>query len=102
MKAAIVPKAIAHIMVVCALLELLDLLGLSKKYPYLKQALSQKTCFSENARKCAHFCENAYILCKLDENAHISKENVHIFIGKMCTFSLKMCAFSSKDPYPLG
>ena len=31
------------------------LLGLSKKYPYLKQALSQKTWFCTFSRKCTHF-----------------------------------------------
>ena len=44
-------------------------LGLSKENPYLKQALSQKTCFSENA------C----IFMKMHENAHILTENACIF-----------------------
>ena len=40
------------------LMYLIDLLGLSKKYPYLKQALSQKTCF-------------LLFRLKIHENAHI-------------------------------
>ena len=72
-------------------------IGSFKEIPLLEaSAISENLFFAfsvEYQKKCAHFPKNACILCKLDENACISKENVCIFIGDRC------CTCSSKDPY---
>ena len=47
--------------------------------------------------KCVHFQENACILCKLDENAHIFRKCMHFMqIRWKCAHFLKIGAFSWK------
>ena len=71
---------IIRCMCCCCMLSVQPLLGLSKKYPYLKRALSQKTWFFLQFRHA--FYENARIFL-------IMQENVRIFTGNVCIF-LKM------------